>query len=105
MSLLKLAEYFRKELTESSNSEVSRFIKKTIIFMKEELRDVELEISDFTYHCREGCCEYSGKKVFLEGRELDIEDETIEEIIMALLSNMGYSTRVELTEDMPYKLN
>lgn len=106
MSLNKIADFLRKELTESTNTEVSRFIKRLIIEMKNNVRPIELSSEHYTHHCQKGCCEDNGTNIFIDGEHVcDIDEHINPLIIKTVLEHLGYNIEEKLFEDMPYKLN
>lgn len=62
-----------------------------------EPKPVKIELKHYHYKCGDGCCDYYGLNVYVDGKQLDLQNEDLKTQLEQILKHLGYQPTVEET--------
>lgn len=63
------------------------------------MEEVNIELTEYSYHCSDGCCFNYGVRTVVNGEQLPIENEDLETQIRQILEHLGFKVNIVTNSD------
>lgn len=60
---------------------------------------IKIKLHEYNYSCTDGCCDYWGTRIFVNGEQLASESQDTATIVKAILEHLGHDVEIEETFD------
>jgi hypothetical protein len=58
------------------------------------MKELEIELHDYSYSCADGCCDYWGTTVKVNGEELEETSTDLPSMLENILTHLGYKVNI-----------
>ena len=59
------------------------------------MKKIKITLKGYHYQCGDGCCDNYGTDLFLNGKELEADGESVYSSLEAVLKELGYDVEID----------